>query len=62
MERTCGGKSCQLCTLNVTLTMGISIEQWRSTIGLFDGLSFRGIHEMNYIKLYLNLLFKTFKL
>ena len=29
---------------------GISIEQRRSTIGLFDGLSFRGIHEINYIK------------
>ena len=42
--------------------MGISSEQWRSTIDLFDGLSFRDIHEINYIKLYLNLLFKTFKL
>ena len=42
--------------------MGISSEQWRSTIGLFDGLSFRGIHKTNYIKLYLNLLFKTFKI
>ena len=42
--------------------MSISIEQWRPTIGLFGDLSFGGIHEINYIKLYLNLLIKMFKL
>ena len=42
--------------------MGISIEQWRSTIGLFECISFRGIHGISCINLYLNLLLKTFKL